>query len=164
MNFRLRCWLATSSSINLFRLYTLVCFQNTTDQHFNPCVSKCNNTSIHDEGNELAIHQERHSGRFKLAYQNWPSSIKNFKESMNSIRLIALTLLGASISAAETLECNDQSFQCCWTIRAFQLMGGYDESVSDKYNWNLDNEHSCCHMDGVTCEETPSDNITIKSM
>jgi hypothetical protein len=92
---------------------------------------------------------------------NWAVCSYRNKELMHSIRLIALTLLGASISA-ETLQCNDKSFQCCWTIRAFQLMGGVDETVSpDKY-W--DNQYGCCYIDGVGCQETPSGNVTIKSM
>lgn len=85
---------------------------------------------------------------------------------MNALRFLAMVILGTGYSFAQSpVDCNEESPQCCWVLRSFQLMQGTDHYTSDRFVWNFYSDQHCCYIDGVHCERRQEDDsIIIKSM
>lgn len=83
---------------------------------------------------------------------------------MKSLYFLAMAILGTGLSYAEPLECGNDSSQCCWVIRSFQLLQGSDTFASDQFSWNFDSDEACCYISGVRCERSKNDTIIVKSL
>lgn len=81
---------------------------------------------------------------------------------MQSLYLILIAIIGTGVSYAAPLECNDQSYQCCWVIRSYQLVNPNDPAVWQQHSYKFRYPDGCCHIKGVICRYDPSINGTIK--
>ena len=58
------------------------------------------------------------------------------------------SLFCLAISPTEAaVSCDSSSFQCCWVVRIWELMGKTTSVSSTSSN-------DCCNMEGVTCSDS----------